>query len=401
MKALIISDEIDLCWAIPGLLARAGIACDVVSPREILSNSRFINHLYLVTPPQSVTEKAIGIISQHHADYVWVIVTQDWVLQTIVQSTIPDSIKLKLLPVISPENYEHLYSKIGMVSALQRHGISTPNFRVASTLASAMQVACDIGFPVMLKIDSSGGGMGTYECSSTDEIQKHVAIFDGNPILVQKKIIGKEIDLSAIFIDTRLVYFSYSIFRKVISPFGPSVLRDYMIRAHVNPEIYSELSQIGKALGAHGFANITCIEADHKRYYFEADMRPNVWADYTSFLGDDPADHIRNWFAKKLPLQLETRTIYQKPTFVRIPYFLRLRIWELLFNRYNVWRYIRMDDQKLVYALLNEKFLRVTRWFDFKTYWPFIYRLACQILSKDSRQTIKRLFMKIGLLTTA
>jgi hypothetical protein len=58
------------------------------------------------------------------------------------------------------------------------------------------------------------------------------------------------------------------------------------------------LSKIGLALGANGFVSIGCIkrDSDKQYYFFEADMRPNVWIEYPKYFDDDPALLIKKYF---------------------------------------------------------------------------------------------------------
>lgn len=61
--------------------------------------------------------------------------------------------------------------------------------------------------------------------------------------------------------------------------FGASSLRKYYQTSVVDKEIFLEVQQLGKALGADGFTNISCIQSvdGGGRYVIEADMRANAW----------------------------------------------------------------------------------------------------------------------------
>ena len=194
-------------------------------------------------------------------------------------------------------------------------------------------------------------------------------------MLIQKKIDGIDLDLSALFLEGDLVHFSYSIMEKVIgNKFGPSSLRTYSPLHYVDKQIFNELILIGKALGAHGFTNITCIEATNGtgRYYVEADMRANVWADIPRHYDEDPSDRIINWFSKKEKLQFPLLAPTKHPKVIQIPCFMRLKLYELVINRYNVWKFIPKDNYRLVIRMLVHQFVptlsmhnlkRVIKWF--------------------------------------
>jgi hypothetical protein len=134
-------------------------------------------------------------------------------------------------------------------------------------------------------------------------------------------------------------------------------VRDYTPLAHAPRAAFDELQKIGAALGAHGFVTISSIEGcDGQRYYFEADMRPNVWVDFSAYFGHDLAARIRKWFDKKEGLAREEVGVAEPASApVRLPYFLRLRGRELMTNRYDVWNFIPLEDRALVLRLLFRK----------------------------------------------
>ena len=60
-----------------------------------------------------------------------------------------------------------------------------------------------------------------------------------------------------------LIHFSYSTMDKVVSNrFGPSSLRTYRPLCRVERLVFDWIRALGKALGADGFCNICCIDAD-------------------------------------------------------------------------------------------------------------------------------------------
>ncbi|MBU6339202.1 MAG: ATP-grasp domain-containing protein [Rickettsiales bacterium] len=184
---------------------------------------------------------------------------------------------MKLLPINSEENLKHIYSKIGLSLTLSKAGITTPDFIVANGLDEVKEAAQKLQYPVMIKTNSDSGGVGVFECNDVADINKINSSFFNSPLLVQKKIIGTELDLYGLYRDGKLIYFTYSQIKKVAkNKFGPSKLRLYKQLSVVDKEIFIEMKNLGKALGANGFVTISCIEANNKRYFFEADMRPNV-----------------------------------------------------------------------------------------------------------------------------
>ena len=96
------------------------------------------------------------------------------------------------------------------------------------------------------------------------------------------------------------------------------------------------MSELGAALGANGFANVGCIRAagDQGIYFFEADMRPNVWVEHSKYLNDDPAIRIHNYFQHRVALKPEDYRDHYKSDKIltRLP---RIGLLDILRNRYN------------------------------------------------------------------
>jgi hypothetical protein len=363
-QALLIGRNHNLAWALPSLLARAAFHVDVITSSSAMRWSRFVRDCDVIPSSCSL----LSAISQRmQKRYDWVIPTEDGVLQEIVNSSLSIEEKLKILPVRRKENFAHLYSNIGLSQTLAAHGISTPPFFVACNLGEALLGAHRLGYPVLIKRSASCGGAGVFEYKTVSDLRKIPRDLLEQPFLVQKKIAGIEIDLSAIYLEEDLVHFNYARPEKVCChQFGPSFLRTYQSLSRAEEPLFRELEQIGKALGAHGFTNIGCIESfEGRRFYFEVDMRPNVWVDFPRFLGEDPSFRIRKWFSQKEKLSYPVLAAPHFPQQIAMPYFLRLRRWELFFNRYRVWRFIPKEDKKLILRLILYKlfpFGRINSW---------------------------------------
>jgi hypothetical protein len=225
----------------------------------------------------------------------------------------------------------------------------------------ACKAAEDLGYPVLLKVDASGGGGGVYNCLSSADFYCLNADIWLKSVLIQKKIHGRDLDLSALFLEGELIHFSYSKVEKIVlNHFGPSSVRTYFSLSSVDEKIFDELREVGKALGAHGFTNITCIEAydGSGRYYVETDMRPNVWLDAPRFFGENIAERITLWYSKGESLQYPVKSVEGFPSQMLIPFFLRLTLMELLTNRYQVWKFIPKENGMLIAKLIFKKLRR-------------------------------------------
>lgn len=279
--ALIVDIQSCATWSLPALLARAGIETDLITTADLMQNSQYLKNCWVV-PKEALIKKAVAQVQKK--SYDWVILTDDEMIGMVLQADIPTEIKLRLLPVISEENFSHLYSKIGLSILLKKQNIQTPPFFIATTLSEAQSAAETLGYPVMIKSDACCGGSDIFEYTAYHQIRPDIFT---KPMLVQKKILGATLDLSAIFLHGQLIHFSYALFERVCeNQYGPSCLRTYFPLSLVNQAIFQELEILGKALGAHGFVNISCIDASDGtgRYFFEADMRPNVWSEFPRFL---------------------------------------------------------------------------------------------------------------------
>lgn len=349
-EALVVSDCVDLSLALPHLLFRAGFAVDIIATSGIMRSSKFVRNVRILASEKDIVPAVLEQLSSRSRPYDWVIPGDDMSLKMLGSFPWPAALRPRHLPLEQAGQTNHLYSKIGLSKALSAAGVQTPPFHVATCVGDALQWARENGYPVLLKVDSSCGGNGVHECACDDDIERLKALFATAPLLVQKKIDGFETDVSAIYFDRELVHFSYARVEKAKDRFGPSILRTYYPLPLIDEKVFEELTRLGHALAADGFSNISCIEAADRsgRYYFEADMRPNVWIDFPSYFGEDPAEQIRAWFTSGTSLSRQSLNSEKPCVPVILPYFLRMKFWEVLTNRYSVWKYIPLADPMVI-----------------------------------------------------
>ena len=349
-EALMVSDLADLTLALPHLLWRAGFSLDVIATTGLMRQSRYVRSASILASDRDLVPAVLEQMSARTKPYDWVIAADDFTLRMLGEFPWPTALQPRLLTLARAGQTNHLFSKIGLSTALSAGGVQTPPFHVACCAAEALQWARENGYPVFLKMDSSWGGDGVYECACDDDIKRREALFASGSVLVQKKVEGVEFDVSAIFFDHKVAHFSYARIEKSMRRFGPSVLRTYYPLPLVDMRILDELTRLGSALGANGFSNIRCIEAadGSGRYYFEADLRPNVWIESSKYLGDDPAERIRAWFTSGTCLSAENLKRQDPCAPITLPFFLRMSFWEVLTNRYGVWKYIPMADPMVI-----------------------------------------------------
>jgi hypothetical protein len=354
MQALVIGDSVELMLPLPVMLQEAGFDVDCVSTRRKLKNMPSLRHFFHAGQIAHLPALAATVLDKQ---YDLVVMADDISLHAILKSSLDEDDKLALLPVAAVSDFSHLCSKIGLSLVLQRHGISTPDFLIIEDRQALQRAAGKIPFPFMLKGDFSGGGRQTFECTSDSGFAALLKNFNAYPAVLQEKIIGEEIGIEAFYQQGALIHFSYARPLKTVEnrKFAPSKLREYTQTGALDATLLDDLRNLGRALGADGFVNISLLvaQADQKRYFFEADMRPTTWIDFPRFFGDAPAQKIKKFFASGLTGENLTKRDTGYPDNIVLPYFLRMALWELAMNRYQVWRYMRWD-RVTVYALLRK-----------------------------------------------
>ena len=375
-EALVVSDCADLALALPHLLARAGFSVDVIATSGILRSSKFVRSVQILPSENDLAPAVLEQLSARPRPYDWVIAADDFTLKRLGSFPWPAAFRPRHLPQERTGATNHLFSKIGLSRVLLAGGVQTPPFHVATAMGDALQWAKENGYPILLKVDSSCGGSGVHECVSDDDIKQLEPFFAAGPLLVQKKIDGFEMDVSAIYFDHELVHFSYARVEKAKDGFGPSVVRTYFPLPLVDEKVFDELARLGRTLEAEGFSNISCIEAadGSGRYYFEADLRPTVWIDFPKHFGEDPAERIRAWFSSGTCLSRQSLKKDELCAPVIMPYFLRMKWWEVLTNRYGVWRYIPLADPVVTLERCTPQ---------------WILRLAARIFPADTRRKLR------------
>jgi hypothetical protein len=279
--------------------------------------------------------------------YNLIVATEDKMLEAIKLSDIPINIKIKLLPVISDDFMNHLYSKVNLSIKLLNTSIRTPDSFIAYDKEDITQFEMKIQKPYLLKKDSSGGGAGIYLVGEEQRVSELINNMNF-PIVVQKKIVGKLLDLSGFYQNGELIYFHCSemlICRP--NDFGLSIVRRYYKSDRIGEGYHRDLAALGKLLGIHGFTNVSAIRAslDGNLYIFEADIRPNAWVEHGLFIDEDPAVELQQYFLNgvisKKDYILEDEYILDDTGSLVIPVYSRMTEKEIEDNAYNCNQFIR------------------------------------------------------------
>lgn len=317
------------------ILSRAGFDIDCIFNGVIAFQALSVGRMPISNGCIAFT--ALDAINKTKYDLI--ILAEDECIGAILGSDLCVEDKARLLPVTHISNFEHLYSKCGLSQVLSANQVTTPPFAVCKTTQELDKASSIFGFPVLIKVDKSCGGSGVFECNSYAQViekSKNLPF----PILLQKKIEGKTVDLTAFYQNGSLIHFTYSTFLKSSGgKYGPSSVREYVQIGELSDDVFKQLKDLGVALGAHGFVNVTSIECSKTgvRYIFEADMRPNSWVDYGRYLGNDAAEDILNYFSKGQILTWPPSVSTCHPRMRTLAYPPRLTILEIMTNRYGCW----------------------------------------------------------------
>ncbi len=343
-KVLLLGQSRNLVRALPPLFNRAGFLVDAITYYDcIIKNNLISDFRHYVNRHQFIEV----LRRKNLDDYDLIVPFDDAVLKDILDSDLSLEKKLRLLPVNSEKDFKHLSSKIGLIEVLRKSDVLVPQSFVVKDVSEAFKYADILGFPLLIKIDFSSGGDGVFECNCIDDLNKILQRNLVTPFLIQRKIMGQEYDLSAFYQRGTLVNFNYSAILKMIKKFAPSSLRLYKRFSDVEENVIAQMQKLGEILGANGFVTVSAIKCEKtdSLYFFEADVRANVWLDYGKFVGNDLAEDIADYFNNPNSWRIKKNLNDQAfPMELKIPHCFRLKIWEILCNRYSVWRFISGYD---------------------------------------------------------
>ena len=319
------------------LLSRAGFLCDAISSDRRLARAGVVQRVVPLEPAPRWIDAALEWQVRTGG---MVVPCDDALVREVRDAAIDGAAKCRLLPITGPEQLGHVGSKVGLARALEKAGVAVPRFAVVES-AGALVAACEgLGYPLVVKVDESGGGEGVFACGSRAEAEALAARSLRLPLLVQEWVDGDVIDLSGFFRGGQPVHFVYNRYLKNVgSRFGVSILRRYTRLSALDRDVFEDLVHFSQALGLDGFVNISALRrsVDGRLLFIEADLRPNVWVEASRLFGDDPAPAIRSVFETGHVLTWPPPR-QPGPTTVDLPYPFRLQTREILTNRHGVWR---------------------------------------------------------------
>lgn len=117
------------------------------------------------------------------------------------------------LPSASVEIVDRATDKIERLKAWKAAGVSCPEFGFASKVEEAVNVANDIGFPVVLKPTHKAGSRGVVRCNCEDDVRdmfSYVVSHTETSVLVEEFLEGTEHSSESLVVDGRIYTTGFS-----------------------------------------------------------------------------------------------------------------------------------------------------------------------------------------------
>lgn len=358
--------DTDVSGQIPELFKRAGCTVEVMcgSNSWLIKNKYWDkwhkidnknSEIYTLTLEKLVCEQ----------NYDWVVLTDDECIRVLSERITDPVLFQKILPMQKNEHKIFLGSKFGFSKICQKYNIPSPAFVIYDGSADLLVATKHLCYPILLKVDKSGGGNGVFLAQDALELLRlfnELSVEQKNNLVFQEYIVGDNISVEALFKNGKIIGFASSkILHNVQGEFSVSRVREFTSAHAVTPI----LSQLAEVLGLNGFASITFIRSNETEtfYLIEADLRPHGWFYLDKIVGVDFSQLIKQYLAADLasaPIIVNT-----KPEIIK--YFLRDIKWAVsersfvtilhwIINKDNCWRFVPWHDQKLFRAMVVEVF---------------------------------------------
>lgn len=353
--------DTDVSGEIPFLFHRAGCTIDVYcSENSWLLKSRYRTtwHAANTADPRAYVAHLSRLA--HSGDFDWIVLLDDALLY-IVQDYADDALAQKVFPLTNMAYRSLIGSKAALSRLAQQLQLLTPTFAIHDGTTDIVHDARTVPFPLLLKVDRSGGGKGLYLCRNEDELRANyaqIAPHQRHSLLIQEYISGDNISVEALFRDgVRIAHASARVTQNVRNEFDISCVREYGPFAELTPI----LDHVGASLSFNGFCSFTFMRGKQTGLFYlvEADMRTHSWFALSRFAGVDIATGIRHY------LTGDKTQVLPQPTTIQARHFARdiirsfrtsdLRnIWDWVRNKDDRWRFIPTHDRRLLFATLHQ-----------------------------------------------
>lgn len=347
----------------PGLFKNAGCTVEVFcSPDSWLLKNKSWDVWHEASNKNSLQYASTleSLVAREHFD--WVVLADDQALRVMSDATGGgNAIAQKVLPLSKNECRDLIGSKIGLSRLSRRYGIITPDFAVFNDADDLLSLAHQVSFPLILKVDKSGGGKGIFFCSDEQALLQtlhKMSVDQKINLVLQKYIRGENIAVEALYKNGVLVaYASSVVLENMNSEFGVSMLRHY----REFDGLEDILRHIGMSFGIDGFSSMTFILASNSQqfYFIEADLRTHAWFYLAKFCGVDFSMAIRRYLAGDITSQPLSNKVRRT-----IPHFHRQLRWLLRhrnFSGIKKWccdkkyrPFIPCHDLKILWSILSD-----------------------------------------------
>mgnify|MGYP001563518002 FL=1 len=359
LSRVLIADfkDSDISGEIPFLFHRAGCHIDVYcSPHSWLRKSRYA-HAWYPANTKNEEEYVTGLESLTQSQqYDWVVLTDDFALRVLTDHLSKESDVLSLLPLTTLEHRAVVGSKAELSRVALQHGLRTPRFVLYEGDDAITKAIEHVPFPMLLKVDRSGGGKGIFRCENAQEIEKVVASLSPeqlHKLVFQEYIVGDNIAVEALFKGGVVYAYTYAtVTANMEDEFGISAVRIYQR----NAAMHATLSAIGSVIGIRGFCSLTFMRdaSTGEHYLIEADMRPHAWFALSRFAGVNFSKAIENFIEGNESTLSQPAT----PEHIEVRHFLRdvrrtitdrniLELARWCLNSKGRWNYIPLHDTRL------------------------------------------------------
>ncbi len=347
----------------PELFKKAGAEVEVFCSKK----SWFLKNSYTSIwhrRPAAAGEYASALIKLvTENNFAWVVFTDDASMR-LVEKEISDPVLFtKIFPLTNIAHRGLLGSKAGFSKLCTEYNLPTPKFLINDGRLDTNIIAKELRFPILLKVDKSGGGKGVFLVNDLSELEKTFELLipeQKNNLVFQEYIYGDNIAVEVLYKNGILgAYVSAKVLANVNGEFGISRLREYFVL----PGLENLLKKFGQAMGINGFVNMTIMQsqATGELFIIEADLRPQGWVYLVKLLGVNFSEAIA-WY---LSPEINPPKVWTNQNTKILRYFSREFQWAVknndwrsvlgwFVNAKNCWEFVPFDDQKLFWATVGD-----------------------------------------------
>ena len=178
---------------------------------------------------------------------------------------------------------------------LEKIGVSRPIGETTFTVTEGIGIANRLGYPVIVRPSYVLGGQGMEICHDDDALTHYLSNAcekdHKNPILIDKYLLGKEVEVDAISdgVDVLIPGIMEHLERAGVHSGDSMTLYPAQTLSHQRvEEIVDTTHKIALGLGIIGMINIQFIEYDHKLYVIEVNPRASRTVPYISKISGVP-----------------------------------------------------------------------------------------------------------------